>query len=87
MPHKEHQLRKVGNSVLNFETGFYQHQYIQGMDCKVLNAAVTYAIYHTSRHIRASTDKQISKHHAHIMSITHPWSYRVSVVRSYAWFA
>jgi hypothetical protein len=63
MPHKEHQLRKVRNRVLlSFETGFYQHQYIWGMDCKGLNAAVTYVIYHTSRHIRASADKQISKH-------------------------
>jgi hypothetical protein len=73
MPHKEHQLRKVGNKVLlSFETGFYQHQYIRGMDCKGLNVAVTYAIYHMSQHIRASADKQISKHHAHIMFITHP---------------
>jgi hypothetical protein len=39
------------------------------------------------QYIRASADKQISKHHAHIMSITHPWSYRVSAIRSYAWFA
>jgi hypothetical protein len=63
MPQKEHQLRKVRNRVLlSFETGFYQHQYIWGMDCKGLNAAVTYVIYHTSRHIRASADKQISKH-------------------------
>jgi hypothetical protein len=81
MPHKEHQLRKVGNRVLlSFETGFYQHQYIWGMDYKGLNAVVTYAIYHTSQYIRASVDKQLSKHHAHIMSITHPWSCRVSAI-------
>jgi hypothetical protein len=73
MPHKEHQLRKVGKRVfLFFEIGFYQHQYILGMDCKGLNTAVTYVIYHTSWHIRASADKQISKHHTYIMSITHP---------------
>jgi hypothetical protein len=81
MAHKEHQLRKVENRVLlSFEIGFYQHQYIWGMDYKELNAAVTYAIYHMSRYIRASIDKQISKHHAHIISITHPWSYRVSAI-------
>jgi hypothetical protein len=81
MPHKEHQLRKVGNRVLlSFETRFYQHQYIWGIDCKGLNAAVTYTIYHTFWYIRASTDKQISKHHAHIMSITHSWSCRVNAI-------
>jgi hypothetical protein len=49
MPHKEHQLRKVGNRVLlTFETGFYLHHYIRGMDYKGLNAAVTYVIYHLS---------------------------------------
>jgi hypothetical protein len=58
MPHKEHQLRKVENRILlSFKTGFYQHQYIRGMDCKGLNAAVTYAIYHMSRYIKASADK------------------------------
>jgi hypothetical protein len=81
MPHKEHQLRKVGNRVLlSLETGFYQYQYIRRMDYKELNAAVTYVIYHMSWNIRASADKQISKHHAHIMSITHPWSCRVSAI-------
>jgi hypothetical protein len=47
MLHKEHQLRKVRKRVLlSFETRFYQHQYIRGMDYKGLNAAVTYVIYH-----------------------------------------
>jgi hypothetical protein len=47
MPHKEHHLGKFGNIVLlTFATTFYLHHYIQGMDCKGLNAAVTYAIYH-----------------------------------------
>jgi hypothetical protein len=37
MPHKEHHLKKFGNIVLlTFTTGFYQHQYIWGMDCKGL---------------------------------------------------
>jgi hypothetical protein len=58
MPHKEHQLRKVENRVLFFETRLYQHQYIRGMDCKGLNAAVTYTIYHlpTYKGIRRSTN-------------------------------
>jgi hypothetical protein len=87
MPHKEHQLRKVGSIVLlSFKTRFYQHQYIWGMDYKGLNAVVTYVIYHMSRYIRAFANKKISKHHAHIMSITHPWSCRVSTIRIYAWF-
>jgi hypothetical protein len=81
MPHKEYQLKRVGNRVLlSIETGFYQHQYIRGMDCKGLNAAVTYVIYHMPWYIRASVDKQISKHLAHIISNTHPWSCRVSAI-------
>jgi hypothetical protein len=80
-------LRKVENRVLlSFEIGFYQHQYIREMDCKGLNVTITYVIYHMSQHIRASADKQISKHHAHIMSITHPWSCRVSAIQSYDGF-
>jgi hypothetical protein len=47
MPHKEHHLGKFGNIVLlTFTTGFYQHQYIRGMDYKGLNAVVTYEIHH-----------------------------------------
>jgi hypothetical protein len=58
MPHKEHQLRKVENRVLFFETGFYKHQYIRGVDCKELNAAITYRIYHlpTYKGIHRSTN-------------------------------
>jgi hypothetical protein len=54
--------------------------YIRGVDYKGLNGSVTPVIYHMTRNIECIHKQITSKHHAYMISTTHPVIIGVSAI-------